>query len=286
MQLSLLERSRLSHPRLSDEEHVAWIAADVVRDIEEHPPIKLEVVASYRDIAEIKVEPMIWAGSLTPEPRGFVIRLRAGDTRRRLSGFHEIGHTFLPGFADAPQFRCQPQVRRRRIVGNEALADIAASELLLPRQFFVRDLAAADFGLDTITDLADTYDASVQATAHRFVHLWPEPTLLVLLRVGYKPTEADDADATPKLRVAWARGRGSWPYVPPDKSAADAGVLTRALDGEIVREKTTLDELVPGDHRELEVSTRVFHYRDSDGELCPQVLALYRRTTPVPVTRR
>lgn len=112
MPLSLLEQSRLSHPRLSDEEHVALIAADVVRDVDEHPPIKLEVVASYRDIAEIKVEPMSWAGSLTPEPRGFVIRLRAGDSqrRRRFSGFHEVSHTFLPGFADAPQFRRQPRI--------------------------------------------------------------------------------------------------------------------------------------------------------------------------------
>jgi hypothetical protein len=177
-------------------------------------------------------------------------------------------------------------MRRRRLLDKESLADIAASELLLPRRFFLRDLAAADFGLDAVTGLADRYDASVQATAHRFVQLWPEPTLLVLLKVACKPTEADDVDAEPKLRVAWAYGRGAWPYVPPHKSAADGGVLTRALDGEVVRQKATLKELVRDDELEVEVSTRAFHYRDGEGELCPQVLALYRRTAPVPAMGR
>jgi hypothetical protein len=230
---------------------------------------------------------MSWSGSLTPEPHGLVIRLKATDSRRRrrFSGFHEVGHTFLPGFAEAPQFRCQPQVRRRRRLDNEVLADVAASELLLPRVHFVRDLAAADFGLEAIVELADVYDASVQATAHRFVQLWPEPTLLVMLRVECKPSEAGDAEAEPKLRVGWAYGRGGWPFVPPAKSAADSGVLARALEGEVVGEMATLEELVRGDDRRLEVSTRVFRYRDSYGELCPQVLALYRRPTPSPALR-
>jgi IrrE N-terminal-like domain len=288
VQLSLLELSRARHPQLSDEEHVALIAAGVVRELDEYPPIRLPVVASYRDIAEIKVEPMSFAGSLTQEARGFVIRVRAGDSRRRrrFSGFHEVGHTFLPGYADVPQYRCQPELRPGRRLNNESLSDTAASELLIPRKFFVSDLASADFGLETVTELADRYDASVQATAHRFVQLWPEPSFLVLLTPCLKPADANDADAQPKLRVVWAHGRGAWPYVPRHKSAAEGGALDRALAGEIVRERTTLAELSAGAEEQLEVSTRAFHYRDADGELVPQVLAVYRRATRAPVKGR
>lgn len=288
MKLSLLELSRARHPQLSDEEHVALIAADVVRELDEYPPIRLPVVASYRDIAEIKVEPMNCAGSLTHEAKGFVLRLRAGDSRRRrrFSGFHEVGHTFLPGYADVPQYRCQPQLRQRRKLDNESLSDTAASELLIPREFFVSDLASADFGLETVTELADKYDASVQATAHRFVQLWSDPSFLVLLTPCLKPADANHADAEPKLRVVWAHGRGAWPYVPRHKSAAEGGVLERALCGEIVEERTTLDELSAGAEEQLEVSTRVFHYRDADGEMVPQVLAVYRRATRAPTKGR
>ncbi len=65
---SLLDQARASDPLLSDEELVRLIAADVVRELDEHPPIDLAVVASYRDIADVKVEPMRCAGSLTREP--------------------------------------------------------------------------------------------------------------------------------------------------------------------------------------------------------------------------
>lgn len=287
MQLSLLERSRLTRPQLADEEHVALIAADVVRELDEHPPISLDVVASFRDIAKIKTEPMSCAGSLTREPSGFVIRLRASDSprRRRFSGFHEVGHTFLPGYADVPQYRCQPVARTRERVDEESLSDVAAAELILPRRYVSADLAAADFGLDTVVELAEKYEASVQASAHRFVQLWPEPALLVLLQPALKPSELGAADAEEKLRVVWAHGRGRWPFIPKHKSAAEGGALTRALDGEVVDERTTLADLAAGDDA-VDVSTRVFHYRAADGELRPQVLALYRRTPPQPLARR
>jgi hypothetical protein len=281
-QLSLLELSRLAHPGCDDAEHVARLAADVVRDLDEHPPIRLSLVASYQDIADIRVEPLTCAGSLTPEPNGLVMRLSAGDSprRRRFTGFHEVAHTFLPGYAEARQFRCQPSVRQRARIDKEALADMAASEFLLPRRFFAQDLQSAEFGLATVADLADDYVASIQATAHRFVSFWPEPCLLVLLEPRTKPVEASDPEARPKLRVVWAHGHpaGAWPYVPPHKSSAEDGSLVRTLAGELVDEPASLAELGRDGPRHLEVSARAFNYRAPDGDLYPQVLALYRQT--------
>jgi hypothetical protein len=281
-QLSLLELSQATHPDWSDREHIERLASDVVRDLGEHPPIDLQVVADYQGIAEIRLEPMTNAGSLTPEGRGTVMRLRATDSRRRrrFSGFHEVGHTFLPGYRFETQFRCDPEAGRRATRSKETLADTAASALLLPRCYFRSDLAQASFGLDAVVDLADKYDASIQATAHRFAAMWSEPVLLVLLEPRLKPRDLTTAD--PKLRVVWARGEPeqAWPYVPPHKSASDDGPLARALTGELVDAPATLEELSCPEYG-LEVSSRLFQYRNGDGDLVPQVLAMYRRTKAV-----
>ena len=72
----MLEWARRRDPNRDDREQVARLAARVIRDLDEEPPINLAVVASYRDIADIRVEDIRSAASLTPEPHGFVMRLR------------------------------------------------------------------------------------------------------------------------------------------------------------------------------------------------------------------
>jgi len=64
--------------------------------------------------------------------------------------------------------------------------------------------------MDTVCGLSNAYDASLQATAHRVVDLWPEDALFVLADVRTKPAERHDSDAIPKLRVryAWRRAGG------------------------------------------------------------------------------
>src|SRR4051812_40487715 len=108
MQLSLLEQARILEPGLDDRAQVERIAANTIAELGERPPIDLEVVASYRDIAEIRVEPLPCAGMLTPAAGRLVMSIRAGDSRRRrrFTGFHEVAHTFLPGYRDDVQRRC------------------------------------------------------------------------------------------------------------------------------------------------------------------------------------
>lgn len=279
-QLSLLEQARLRFPEKDDPEHVARIAMDTIRELGEAPPIDLGVIASYRGIAAIRYEEMECSGSLAPESGRLVMRLRRGESwvRQRFTGFHEVGHTFLPGYREAAVFRCQPAARPPRgekTYSSESLADIAASEFLLPADYVSADLAAAEFGLATVEALAAKYDAGIHASANRFVQLWPEPALLVVLALCTKPR--DEAGAEPRLRVraSWAQPAAAWPWVPRWKSASDEGALARALAGEIVREAASLDELELGDPAELELSARPFSYR-ADGELHRRVFALYR----------
>ena len=72
----------------------------IIEDLGEGSPISLEVVASYRDITAVKVEPLPFAGSLTPEATGLVMRLNASDSwgrRRLLVASMRSGTPFSPG---------------------------------------------------------------------------------------------------------------------------------------------------------------------------------------------
>lgn len=280
-QLSLLDLERRQEPRKSDAERIGDIAARVVEELDQQPPIDLSMVASFRDIAKIEVVPMVQAGSLAPSDDGFLMSLRSSDSprRRRFTGFHEVGHTFQPGYFEQTLFRCaEPSIARRVADDPEALADIAASELLLPRAFFAADAIGSDFSLSSVAELADAYQASVQATSYRFAALRPEAILVLVLEPGLRKEERDDPKAVPKLRVvsAWPCPHGAWPYVPPNKSAEPDGALVRALHGELVDEKAGLEDLGLEGLENTELTARLFSYHDGT-EPRERVVALFRR---------
>jgi len=279
-QLSLLGIERLEQPDKSDAERIADIAARLLNELEAEPPVDLELVASYRDIASIKVVPMMHAGSLSPGERGLVMHLRAEDSlrRRRFTGFHEIGHTFQPGYREKTQLRCATRSPLPRTAADpEALADIAATELLLPRRHFRPLALASDFSIESVTELAEGFMAGVQATAYRYSAFWPEPTLVMVLAPGLRKEERDDPEAEPKLRVAsaWPQPGGVWPYIPKNKSADPDGALVRALRGEVIREKTGLEELGMPTTGNEELAAQRFDYFDGE-QMRTRVIALFR----------
>lgn len=279
-QLSLLELARLSNPDVTDAERIEQIATDTIAELAETPPVSLEVVASYRGIKRIDVHRLPVAGMLAPEGNDLVMHLHVGDSkrRRRFTGFHEVGHSFQPGYAERPHFRC-PAPRSRSDSSDadpEALADYAAAELLLPAAFFEDDIASSSFGLEAVCELADTYEASVQATAYRYLRYWPEPLLLLVLEPGLRKSEYNDPEAKPRLRVKSVHARGRWPFIPLNKSAADDGILARAANGELVVERADLSDLQVATDGRMEVSARPFTYYDSDGGAHERVMAMYR----------
>lgn len=285
-QLSLLEYARLREPARSDAEHVELIAADVIRELGEEPPVDLDVVASYRGISRIELASIPMAGCLAPSPQEIVMILNRNDSRRRrrFTGFHEIGHSFQPGYRTRRNYRCAPSTAPRTSIDPEALSDAAAASLLLPQAHFQRDVRSSDFGLRTVVGLADRYDASIQATAYRFQRFWPEPVLTVVLEPGFRKAELGDPDAQPRLRVASVHATGTWPYVPLNKSASDGGSLWRALQGEVVDGATNLDELGIDMDSDLDVSARSFQYRVGD-EPRQRVLAVFRQRSRRPALR-
>jgi hypothetical protein len=276
-QLSDLELARLDSPGTPDAQLVIQLAQRTLDELDMQPPISHEIIASMRDIIKIEEDAIPWAGCLVPGPAGLQMTLRVGDChgKKRFTAFHEVKHTFLPGFSIFTQYRCDPatplDVSRVRDPDLEALCDIGAAELLFPRAAFHADLAGNARTMQLVEDLADRYDASLEATARHVVLLHPEPTMLIALEPACKPSEPY---AEPALRVQWAHPNGRWPFVPKHKSVPDDSPFGRALQGEPVDEVTSLATLISPAAERVRVSAGLYPYTDDRGEQHMRVLAL------------
>jgi hypothetical protein len=280
LQLSELDLARLDSPGTPDAQLVIQLAQRTVDELELKPPISHEIIASMRDVISIEEDAIPWAGCLIPSPDGLVMTLRTSDCRgkKRFTAFHEVEHTFLPGFSIQMQYRCDPatptQALSARDPGIEALCDSGAAELLFPRKIFSDDLAGNAPTLTLVEHLANRYDGSLEATARRVVSLHPKPTMLVALEPARKPSAPN---AEPVLRVQWVQwvqAYSDWPYVPKHKSVPDGSVFGRALQGELVDEVTSLDILTNAAAHRVRVSAGLFPYTDNRGEQHMRVLAL------------
>jgi len=267
-QLSLFEETRDAEPALSDEEIMRVLCDELLDEGEvAGPPTPLEMLASLRGINEIEAADQPFSGVLAPYEGGLAVRVRRADgrLRQRFTIGHETGHTLLPGFRQARQYRCSGEQ-----TWLERMCDVAGAELLLPRRFFAPRMAAGDFDLDTVEDLAELFEASVEATARRAVALHSEPAMLLVLSDRHKPSEEGREEELPsRLRLDYSIRQGDWPFVKPHKSASEAG-LARALRGEILDGQGSIDELCAGAIGAVRISAKRY---GRDG----RVLALVRR---------
>lgn len=276
---SLLARRRTAVPADTDVQHVVALAVDAIGELALKPPIDLDIVASYFGVSRVLVEDLPWAGCLLVNDGVIEIRLRQSDgrARRRFSGFHEVTHTFMPGYRLVPQYRCDPHPSRQGRDEIEVLCDAGASELLLPRTYFAADLKAGEFGIDLLEELADSYDASLEATAHRIVDFWPEDVAFFSLELRKKPR--DRPGAAPALRVNTMRGNRAFPWVPRHKSV-NLGSLAYVVEGEIIDERLASIELLGRHLGPGHLVAKPYPFIDQEGNMRQRVLALLRRTRP------
>jgi hypothetical protein len=278
--LSDFELAQLEHPELADSAIVTKITDGMVRDLELAPPVDLALLASARGVSSIDVAEIPWAGCLVPDPqRGMRIQLRSGDSpgRQRFTACHEVAHTIMPGFTTT-SYRCAPgeivpgEAADKRI---ETLCDLTASQLLMPRVAFLRDLAGLPFGWLGLHVIADTYVASLEAVARRVVAVAEQPTLFLALRPGISRSNPQ-----PRLRITSRAHGGDWPYIPKNKSVPLIHPLQDALAGELVDTITDLRGLT-ADNRPTPVrlSARLFPLHNLEGEPIMRVLAI---ATPLP----
>jgi hypothetical protein len=267
-QLSLFEQMRNAAPTLSDEAVMRVLCEELLDEGEvEGPPTPVKMLASLRGINDVKTAEQPFAGVLAPSANGFAVRVRQADGRgrQRFTISHETGHTLLPGFREARQYRCNGEQ-----TWLERMCDVAGAELLLPRRFFEPLMAEGDFDLETVEELAGLFDASIEASARRAVGLHSEPAMLLVLSDRHKPAEAGREEELPtKLRFDYGVRRGEWPFVMPHKSASESG-LGRALQGEILNEQGSIDELCADAIGPVQISAKRY---GREG----RVLALVRR---------
>lgn len=253
-QLSLFEQLRHSAPRLSDELVMRRLCQEMLEEAEvSEPPVPVRMLASLRGIASIEEVEQPFAGMLQPGDSGFEVRVRRRDGRRRqrFTICHEAGHTLLPGFRQARQFRCNGE--RSWL---ERMCDVAGAELLLPCDLLRPLLPEKGLDLKVVEKLADAFEASVEATSRRAVSLSRGSTMMLVLSERHKPSEAGREDELPaKLRVDYRIANGNWPFVPQHKSADEDG-LARALQGEIIDEVANIDELCAEPLGEVRISAK------------------------------
>jgi hypothetical protein len=275
--LSDLDLARLDSPGTPDAQLVIQLAQRTLDELAMEPPVSHEVVASMRDIITIEEAAIPWAGCLVPGPAGLQMTLRVGDCwgKKRFTAFHEVKHTFLPGFSILVQYRCDPatppDVIQARDADLEVLCDIGAAELLFPRRAFHADLAGNAPTMQLVEDLSSRYDASLEATARRVVALHPESTMVIALEPARKPSQPH---AEPALRVQWVQATGRWPYVPKHKSVPDDSPLGRALQGELVDETASLGMLASAVTDSVRINAGLYPYTDDRGEQHMRVLAM------------
>lgn len=236
--LSLYEQFAAGHPDWNDERVVREICERLLDEAEVTPPVDAELVASLCGIARVEYRVVGPAGMLVCRDGTWVAGVRADDgfERQRFTLLHEGGHTLLPDFKRSGLYhRCQgPRTRQ------EQLCDIAAAELLLPRRFFVADVAQAGDGLKAVESLATKYCASMQATARRVVDMSPRPLCLMVFHMARKPADRGREDTiAPKLRLEYAYSAG-FPFPLRHKSADNASVFARAWEGEHAESLTDL----------------------------------------------
>lgn len=265
-QLSLFEQFRFGDPSLTDEQVVEAISRQILADADASPPVDVEVLASVCGIAKVEHREQLPAGMLFERDGRLVASIRAGDglERGRFTVLHEGGHTFQPGYRRTTQYRCLGQKTH-----EEHLCDVAAAEMLLPRESVIPDLALAGHDLEGVSLVASAYLASIQATALRLVALSREPVAVLIFKMAHKPRERGrESDCPPKLRLQWSSITGSWPYIRKDKSVHARSAIARAWEGEVVTELADVDEVFGTALGPLTIDAR--RYGDS-------VLALVRR---------
>jgi Zn-dependent peptidase ImmA (M78 family) len=108
--------------------------------------------------------------------------LSPNNPRIRFSFAHELGHYFIDEHRNAlikgkSLHKSYNQYLQKNIVETEA--DFFASNLLMPKQFILNDIANKKFSIDIINTLKDKYKVSFTACAIRFLNTNKYPIMIV-----------------------------------------------------------------------------------------------------------
>jgi len=231
------------------------------------PPIGLHRILRIC-MARKREAPIDSAGRLEMDGGRFVIVVRAGSSwrRQRFTVAHEIGHILL-----LRAFRRSPaQLARLREPETwaviEDLCDLAAAELLVPRDDFAEQIETTPFSGDGLQKLYDRYLTNYAPLFLRFVDLFPGSTLSVWRRFARRPGESSE------LRVYRSYRNGAGPWFPPGMTTTHLApdIVSAAFTGKTV---VTDRMLIDGGRKtgvSQAIATRLPHTRSIRQQSLPQ----------------
>lgn len=240
-------------------------------------PVDLVVLASLRDIRRILEKDIKEAGILVPlSTGGAEIYLRKQDNRnrKRFTCCHEIVHTFFPDYQLKPQQRVDREVGEyQKDNWREYLCDFGASELLMPSFLFQPQLPKMRPTINSLIDLSNKFESSIEATAIKIVRQNPQKIAVVIWEEKYKPMEKVFEYLSPlpgfekykpqkKLRVKFGYGFENIGYIPKDKSLEETENII--LESFVKKKKQTgLEKINFGNFNvKCEVQTLPLEYHD------------------------
>ena len=173
------------------------------------PPFLGEEYASLCGVTSVSVTDLgKVSGLLLRQRDGYVIKLNSNHSlaRQAFSCAHEIGHLLLnelglERYIQTLEYRrFDPQKTLRTRAGmRERLCDVAAAELLMPKEVFKRYLEMSSLTVGCILPLARTFSASVSSTAMRIAEVSSEPCVVTF----WKPVRDK---RSPDLVCSWCSG--------------------------------------------------------------------------------
>lgn len=120
--------------------------------------------------------------------------------RKAFTCAHELGH-YQYDISSQNSFQCTredttSEASKNKLAPIEIRANEFASELLMPREFFLKEIGQQEPSWDLIKNLSEKFETSLQAAASRYVKLSPQLCWLIIGKNGklYRYTKADYND--------------------------------------------------------------------------------------------
>jgi hypothetical protein len=218
------------------------LAADLIDFAEfKGPPFNPEVLASIRNIYEVRRVRMSGAARLIPD--GAFLRIEVNQDHSRgkqnFSIDHEISHTLIPTYSNE-RVDDEETGTFRDNSEEELLCDIGAAALLLDSRWISGLAYQTSPSLAFIRAAAETFTASLEATARQLAAVAPWPAAFVFWEEGLRKMERKKlppgqllipdlvglVGPQAKLRVKRCYPTKSFrPLIPWNKSVPDASLI-------------------------------------------------------------
>lgn len=137
------------------------------------PPFRPASYAHVRRVKQIVYKAMQVEGCLIPCGGDFIIELRKDRPQGRMNFTcaHELGHTFFYESVPSVKYRTAASSQPHHDPEEERLCNVAAAELLMPSEVFVKISRDHRPSARSLQAIAQTFESSLTATAVRLLNL-------------------------------------------------------------------------------------------------------------------